>query len=137
IRLAQERLGEQQAQLRLYTDNIPDTVAYLDRSYRVLFANRPYAEQRGRTVDQVVGRTLAEIVGEEAAAGMMQRTQPVFERRETVSFERLVDVPGAEPRWFHVKAVPHADESGNVLGMYVVSHDIQDMKLAQAQVAAR
>jgi diguanylate cyclase (GGDEF)-like protein/PAS domain S-box-containing protein len=137
IRLAQERLHAQQAQLKLYTDNIPDAVAYVDRTWRVLFANRPYAEQRGRSVDQVVGRTLAELMGEDAGAWLVQRTHGVLERAETASFERLLDLPGAEPRWFHVKAVPHADEHGAPLGMYLVAHDIHDMKLAQAQLAAR
>ena len=137
IRLAQERLHLQQAQLRLYTDNIPDAVAYLDRQGRILFANRHYAEQRGRTPDQVVGRTLREVLGEEGAAWLAQRTQPVLERGETVSFERLADLPSGEQRWFHVKAVPHMGEGGRVLGMYIVGHDVHDMKLAQAQLAAR
>jgi diguanylate cyclase (GGDEF)-like protein/PAS domain S-box-containing protein len=136
IRMAQERLHEQQAQLKLYTDNIPDAVAYIDRSHRVLFANRPYAEQRGKTVDQVLGRTLAEVMGEDAAAWFVQRTRPVLERGETVSFERLVDLPGGQARWLHVEAVPHGGGNGESLGMYVVAHDIHDMKLAQSQLAA-
>ncbi|HET9652036.1 MAG TPA: PAS domain-containing protein, partial [Usitatibacter sp.] len=137
IKLAQERLREQQAQLRLYTDNIPDAVAYIDRDQRVAFANRLYAQQRGRSMEQVVGRTLREVMGEDGAAWLAQRTQPVLERAETVSFERLVDLPGGEQRWFHVKAVPHLGEGGRVLGMYLVGHDVHDMKLAQAQLAAR
>jgi len=137
MKLAQERLHEQQAQLRLYTDNIPDAVAYVDRERRVLFANRLYAEQRGKSVDQVVGRTLRDILGEEAAAWLVQRTHPVLERGETVSFERQLELPGGEQRWFHMKAVPHVDDKGAVLGMYLVGHDVHDMKLAQSQLAAR
>ena len=36
-----------------------------------------------------------------------------------------------------MKAVPHFDEAGGVLGMYVVGHDINEVKQAQEQLAAR
>jgi diguanylate cyclase (GGDEF)-like protein/PAS domain S-box-containing protein len=137
IKLAQERLAEQEAQLRLYTDNIPDSVAYLDESRTILFANRRFAELRGLRPDQVVGQTTTQILGAETAAWIAQRTQNVFDRGEAVTYERLLNMPNGEARWFHVKAVPHFGEDGGVVGMYVVSHDIHDVKEAQAQLAAR
>ena len=137
IKLAQERLAAQEAQLRLYTDNIPDSVAYLDRGRTILFANRHFAELRGMRPEQIVGRTTAEVLGPETAAWIAQRTQKVFDRGETATYERLVTMPDGEKRWFHVKAVPHLDSTGGVVGMYVVSHDIDDVKQAQQQLAAR
>ncbi|HEX7558838.1 MAG TPA: PAS domain-containing protein, partial [Usitatibacter sp.] len=137
IKLAQERLAEQEAQLRLYTDNIPDSVAYLDESRTILFANRHFAELRGQRPEQIVGHTTGEVLGAETAAWIAERTQKVFDRGETVTYERLINTPSGEARWFHVKAVPHFGEDGRVIGMYVVSHDIDDVKQAQAQLAAR
>jgi PAS domain S-box-containing protein len=75
IKAAQERLHEQEAQLRLYTDNIPDSVAYLDRTRRILFANRHFAEQRGLRVEDVIGRTTRELMGEDVARWIAERTQ--------------------------------------------------------------
>jgi diguanylate cyclase (GGDEF)-like protein/PAS domain S-box-containing protein len=135
IKLAQERFRAQEAQLRLYTDNIPDSVAYLDRGRRILFANRHFAEQRGLTQEQIVGRTTAEVLGAETAAWIAERTQKVFDRGEEVTYERVVEMPGGEKRWFHVKAVPHFDSAGSVIGMYVVGHDVNEIKAAQEQLA--
>jgi diguanylate cyclase (GGDEF)-like protein/PAS domain S-box-containing protein len=137
IKVAQDRLAAQEAQLRLYTDNIPDSVAYLDRSRTILFANRHFAELRGLKPGDVVGRTTAQVLGPETAAWIAQRTQKVFDRGETATYERLVTMPDGEKRWFHVKAVPNLDADGAVVGMYVVSHDINDVKQAQEQLAAR
>ncbi|HEY4999672.1 MAG TPA: PAS domain S-box protein, partial [Usitatibacter sp.] len=137
IKLAQERLAEQEAQLRLYTDNIPDAVAYLEPDRTIRFANRHFAELRGLAPEQIVGHTTAQVLGDETAAWITQRTQKVFDRGETAIYERLINVPGGEPRWFHVKAVPHFGDDGRVIGMYVVSHDIHDVKQAQEQLAAR
>src|SRR6202521_3258282 len=74
IKLAQERMRAQEAQLRLYTDNIPDSVAYLDRHRRILFANRHFAEQRGVSAMEIIGRTTAEVMGAEVAGWIAQRT---------------------------------------------------------------
>ncbi|MGZ5104731.1 MAG: sensor domain-containing protein [Usitatibacter sp.] len=137
IKLTQQRLAEQEAQLRLYTDNIPDSVAYLDPDRVIRFANRHFAELRGLLPEQIVGHTTAQVLGAETAAWIAQRTQKVFDRGETVTYERLINVPSGDARWFHVKAVPHFGEDGSVIGMYVVSHDIDDVKQAQAQLAAR
>jgi diguanylate cyclase (GGDEF)-like protein/PAS domain S-box-containing protein len=137
IKLAQERMLAQEAQLRLYTDNIPDSVAYLDRERRILFANRHFAEQRGTTPDMIVGRTTAELMGPEAAAWIAERTQKVLDRGEVATYEREIEVAGGEKRWIHVKAVPHFDDAGAVRGMYVVSHDISEVRQVHEQLAAR
>ncbi len=137
IRLAQERSRAQDAQLRLYTDNIPDAVAYLNAERRILFANKHFAAQRKTTPEAVIGRTTAELMGPDVAAWIAERTQKVFDRAEVATYERELRLPDGSRRWLHVKAVPDEAESGVVRGMYVVAHDITDVKLAQEQLAIR
>ncbi|HSN20323.1 MAG TPA: PAS domain-containing protein [Usitatibacter sp.] len=137
IKLGEERLREQQARLRLFADNIPDAVAYLDRDRRILFANRQFAALRGMRLSEIIGKTTAEAMGAEVAAWIAGRTQRVLERGEVATYERLTTLPDGAKRWFHVKAVPHCGDDGGVLGMYVVAHDIHEVKAAQAQLAAR
>ncbi|HUQ29463.1 MAG TPA: PAS domain-containing protein [Usitatibacter sp.] len=137
IKIAQERLRAQEAQLRLYTDNIPDSVAYLDRNRRILFANRHFAQQRATTQEEIVGRTTTELMGAETAAWIAERTQKVFDRGEEATYERILTLPDGSKSWTHVKAVPHFDPEGSVIGMYVVGHDITEVKEAQQQLAAR
>ena len=137
IKMGEERLRAQQAQLRLFTDNIPDAVAYLDRNRRIVFANRKFATLRGYATDAIIGKTSVEAMGPEVAAWIAQRTQKVFDRGEVATYERLTDMPDGSQRWFHVNAVPHVDEAGQVVGMYVVAHDIHEVKEAQALLAAR
>ena len=136
VKLSEERLRAQEAQLRLYTDNIPDAVAYLDRNRVIRFANRHFAAQRGLTPAQIVGRTTTEVLGGETAGWIAERTQKVFDEAREVTYERLMEMPDGQQRWFHVKTVPHIDASGDVVGMYVVRHDVHEMKQAQEQLAA-
>ena len=137
FKLAQERLAAQEAQLRLYTDNIPDAVAYLDRDRRIVFANKHFAMQRGTTPEAIVGLTTPELLGDEVAGWIKERTQKVFDRGETATYERETRLSDGSRRYYHVKAVPDLGEGGDVRGMYVVAHDITDVKEAQQQIAAR
>jgi diguanylate cyclase (GGDEF)-like protein/PAS domain S-box-containing protein len=137
IKIAEDRRRESEAQLRLYTDNIPDAVAYLDRNRVIRFVNKHFADQRGVTVESMVGKTTAQALGEDVAAWIRERTQKVFDQGEVATYERLVPLPGGTERWFHVKAVPHFDDAGNVRGMYVVAHDIHEVKQFQELLAAR
>jgi diguanylate cyclase (GGDEF)-like protein/PAS domain S-box-containing protein len=130
IKLAQERL-------RLFTDSIPDAVCYMDRDGRIVFANRHFAEQRGWKAEDVLGKTTRELLGEDIGGWIAERTRKVFERGEVATYERLATLPSGEQHVLHVKAVPDFDEAGSVRGMYVVEHDISEVKAAQAQLAAR
>jgi diguanylate cyclase (GGDEF)-like protein/PAS domain S-box-containing protein len=137
IKLAQHRLAAQEAQLRLYTDNIPDAVAYLNRERRILFANRHFAQQRGRKPEAIVGLTTPELMGPEMAQWIRERTQKVFDEGAEATYERVAEMPDGSVRNYHVKAVPDFGEDGKVRGMYVVSHDITEVKEAQRALAAR
>jgi diguanylate cyclase (GGDEF)-like protein/PAS domain S-box-containing protein len=76
-------------------------------------------------------------MGPETAAWIAERTQKVFDRGEEATYERVTTSPGGAKQWLHVKAVPHFDPAGAVIGMYVVSHDVTDIKQAQHEAAAR
>jgi diguanylate cyclase (GGDEF)-like protein/PAS domain S-box-containing protein len=136
IKLAQERLAAQEEQVRLFTDNIPDAVAYLNRERRILFANRHFAQMRGSTPDKIIGLTTPQLLGADMAAWIKERTQRVFDLGETATYERVAELPDGQLRHFHVKAVPDFDH-GVVRGMYVVAHDITEVKEAQERLAER
>src|SRR5258708_2118855 len=86
---------------------------------------------------EIIGRTTGAVRGAEGAGWIGARTERVLDHGEEVTYERLITRPDGEQRWFHVKAVPHFADDGSVLGMYVVGHDISEVKRAQEQVAAR
>ncbi|MGE0356214.1 MAG: PAS domain-containing protein [Burkholderiales bacterium] len=136
LKLAQERLAEQESKLRLFTDNIPVSVAYLDRERRYRFVNRAFCEGRGKTFAEVIGHTSAEVLGEKVAAELEPMVRRVLSG-ETGTFEREHVLPGGERRWILGRSVPDFGPDGEVRGMYVVGHDVQDLKMAQAELRAR
>ncbi len=130
-------IAEQERQIRLFSDNIPEAIFYLTRDRRFKFANNTYLHQHGVTRESVIGKTLAEVCGDEVANAAEPSIARAF-AGETVLDERLVahtpaDAP-AETRWLRLRNVPDFDESGVVQGIYVVGSDIHEIKTAEFEL---
>ncbi len=126
-----ERQAHQERQLRLFTDNIPASIAYIDTERRYKFVNSTFLRQRGKSREDVIGKTTEEILGADA----VRFADPYVVKAlagETVAYERLVDSADGQTRWHNVRTVPDMDADGCVQGLYVVGIDIHDIKLAQA-----
>jgi diguanylate cyclase (GGDEF)-like protein/PAS domain S-box-containing protein len=128
--LMRENLQQQERQLRLFTDNIPESIAYIDPQRRYKFVNNTFLRQRNKLRHEVIGRTSEEVLGFEAA----RLADPYVAKAlngETVTYERLVLIASGEKRWFRIRTVPDIDHTSRVQGLYVVGMDIHDIKLAQ------
>ncbi|MEO8384373.1 MAG: PAS domain-containing protein [Betaproteobacteria bacterium] len=132
--MMRENLLQQERQLRLFTDNIPESIAYLDTDRRYKFVNNAFMKQRGKARQDVIGMTSEQVLGRDAA----ELAAPFVMRAlggETVVYERLVVTVGAGPRWHRVRTVPDVDAQGKVQGLYVVGTDIHDIRKAHVELA--
>lgn len=136
LKLTEQALATREEQLRLFTDNIPEPVVYLDSRRRYVFVNEAFVELFGVPRERVIGRTVAEVLGPEAAAEL-----DPHERRalagEAVAYDRQVIDGRGRARWMHGRIVPDFDLDRTIKGIYVVGHDITDLKQTQDALAAR
>jgi diguanylate cyclase (GGDEF)-like protein/PAS domain S-box-containing protein len=129
---AEAALRESEARLRLVANNVPALISYVDREQRYRFSNRTYDDWFGIAHEQMQGRTVAEVFGEEAYG----RMRPDLERclgGEGVEFE-FVTTEGGRRRTLQVACVPHfapSGERGEVLGFYMLANDVTVLKRAQ------
>ena len=136
LKQTEQALATREQQLRLFTDNIPEPVVYLDSNRRYLFVNEAFLKLYGYRRDQVIGRTTDEVLGDEATAVLAAGRQRVM-AGEAVTYEReVVDAQGRR-RWIRARCVPDLNFDGTVKGEYVAGHDITDLKVAQDALAAR
>ncbi len=136
---AEEALWRTREQLRLVADSAPVLLARCDRDCRYLFVNRAYAARFGLHPRDIVGRTIAEVIGPEAFASIRPRVDAVL-RGETSEFE--VEVPYARlgRRVMHCTYAPDADAAGGVRGWVAVIVDVtqrQEMEAALRQSESR
>ncbi len=109
-------------QLWAVLELIPVRVSFIDRERRHRFANDEYAKVIGQPVEQILGKTVAEVLGEEED----RRLQPFADAAlagETVNWEGWAEIPRGVQRYIHRTYVPHADETGQVVGFFVLVRD--------------
>ena len=125
------RLSERR--IRTIADAVPAMVGYVDADLRFVFANAQYARSYGCPTTEIVGKTLAEVVGETIYA----RRQPYIERAqggEQQSFEDE-DGVGSSRRSLQLTYIPQFDEDdADVLGIHIMANDITATKHREHQL---
>ena len=131
--LAESALRQSEERMRLVANNVPALISYVDREQRYRFSNRTYDAWFGIAHEEMIGRTVAEVFGDDAYA----RMRPDIERciaGETVEFE-FTTTDGARRRTMHISCVPHlgprTEHGSEVLGFYMLANDVTALKRAQ------
>jgi diguanylate cyclase (GGDEF)-like protein/PAS domain S-box-containing protein len=135
LRSYEDALRVSESRLRTIADHLPALVSYVDAQERYRFNNKAYEQWLRLPSDEILGRTVREVWGEEYYA----RFKPNIERAlrgERVSYEYAVTEGGVER---HVLAsyVPDLDGAGRVNGFFVLGSDVTQLAAAQRELAAQ
>jgi diguanylate cyclase (GGDEF)-like protein/PAS domain S-box-containing protein len=120
-------------QLRDMTDNLPALVAYIDPEHQYRFANEKFRDWLGHDPYSVVGRHVAEVMGE----AVYETVKPHLDRAlrgERVQWSRTLRREGRE-RHLLVEYIPHVDAQGTVRGAYALTIDITERREAELRMA--
>jgi two-component system, cell cycle sensor histidine kinase and response regulator CckA len=124
---AEETLRAKESQVRLITDTAPVMLAQCSRDRHFRFVNRPYAERLGLLPEDIVGRSLADVLGMDANEAIDPYIRRVLDG-EAVEFETEIPYDRIGRRFMRVAHVPEKDGSGNVTGWVSAISDITDRK---------
>ena len=127
---AEETLRAKEAQVRLITDTAPVMLAQWSRDERYRFVNRAYAERLGLLPEQIVGKTITEVLGQEAAEAIRAHTAEVLNGK-SVEYEGEIPYARIGRRFMRVAHVPEKNATGNVTGWVSAISDITDRKEAE------
>jgi diguanylate cyclase (GGDEF)-like protein/PAS domain S-box-containing protein len=114
--------------------NMP--VSYSDNEMKYRYANAALARYYNMPREALIGRTLAEIQGEEMFAAL----RPVLERvlnGEQVSHEGEIDGRASGVNWWLVEHYPNRDVSGKVIGYFTFGRDVTETKRLEREVTQR
>ena len=128
------------ADLRAMLDMIPARLALVDRVGRHCYVNAAYWTYLRQPPEQILGRTIREVIGEEVYARM--RPDPVhrtlFERAlegSTEVWEGWLGYLEGE-RYVDRTYYPYRDATGAVVGVVGYSRDMTELKAGEARYAA-
>jgi PAS domain S-box-containing protein len=117
---------------RTITDSLPGRVAYWDAETRCRYANQPWLDWFGKTADEVLGRTMAEISGQAYAQAQWPQVQAAL-GGQTQRFERASERDGVA--YVHeVHYIPDRGPEGDVRGLYAMAFDISALKRLETRL---
>lgn len=126
-------LETREAFLRNITDAVPGLVAYWDKDLRCRFANSSHAAWYGRAHGSLIGAHMREVMGPE----LFERKRPHVEAAlagQRLSFETGVQDAQGAVRHHLNHYLPDHDATGQVLGLFVLSVDVSELKTAEAEL---
>ena len=124
---AQAELEAKDEELRRVTSITPLVLTRCGRDLRYRFVNRAAAALFGLAPEDMVGRPIPEIMGEEAFAVIRPQVERVL-RGEPVEYEAEIRYAEAGLRWVRVNYQPELDRRGEVSGWIGTITDISERK---------
>jgi two-component system NtrC family sensor kinase len=113
------------ARLRLVLESIPARVSLLDRDQRHCYVNSEYAELAGLPIDEILGRTVTEVLGKDAYDSLNPHSARAL-AGETVRWEGWLPFPHGG-RIVQRVYVPYRTESGAIEGYLVFARDLAEL----------
>jgi PAS domain S-box-containing protein len=129
---AEEAVAASEAQLRLIADSLPVLISYIDSEQRYRFNNMEYERVHGLSRQELLGRTVREINGEE----VYRKIRPKLEQALTghhVRYEASFPLPEGSLEHYQVTYVPHVDREGRAQGCYVLAQDVTERVRSEEQ----
>ena len=111
-----------------------DLMSFVDTRYVYRYVNKTYLGYWARDPQDIVGKSVAELTGEDL---FKHTIKPHLDRAlggEQVDFEAMIDFPGIGPRHVEETYLPARDESGNITGVVMRTHNIHALKQREDQL---
>ncbi|MGB0732908.1 MAG: NahK/ErcS family hybrid sensor histidine kinase/response regulator, partial [Pontibacterium sp.] len=126
----EEALRESEQNIRIYTDNVPVLIAYLDPERRYLFVNKAYADTFGVDRHNIAGISCSKVL----PPGVYEERAPFI--REVLAgkrqrFETTLPSHDGNARYAEVTYIPHIGDYGDVLGYFTLYQDITERRIAE------
>lgn len=120
--------------LRSIADNLPVLISFIDVQGRYRFVNAEYEKWYQLKREEITGRTVRELIGEEAYKKAESGIKRAL-RGESSEHESEIVLPGGKKSCL-TRQIPLSSESGEVLGITALVEDITERKEAERTIQA-
>ena len=107
-----------------------ELITAIDRQYVYSLANEAFLRYHCLNRDQVIGRNIVEVIGEEIFRSIIKPNAERCFKGETVDFRMKHIYPGYGERYMQVSNYPLKNNDEEMTGMVIVARDVTVSKLA-------
>ena len=130
---SEQALRDVAQELHVFADNIPAMTVSWDESLRCRFANKLFVESFGLVAEDIAGKHVREILGENVYREIERHFVQVMQGLP-VNYQRIRALQNGESQHLDVKLVPQFGVQGKVLGCFSVLADITEHKLTEERI---
>lgn len=130
---AEEALRVKENELEVIFRQTPVMLTRCSRDMRYRYVSRAYAKMLDRTPEQIAGKPIVEIIGEEAYQTILPYIKAVLDG-QPVEYETLINFNNKGGGFLRVNYVPDKDERGQVIGWVATIFDITEQKAAEEKI---
>jgi two-component system cell cycle sensor histidine kinase/response regulator CckA len=126
-------------ELREYQEAVEgsqDMIAAIDRDYKYLIANKSFLKYRGKDREQVIGRSVSEILGKETFEAVVKRNLDACFQDEVVQFEMKYLYSVLGERDLLVSYFPIKGHGSTINRVVCIIRDITESKRAESETKA-
>jgi formate hydrogenlyase transcriptional activator len=132
LKQTQEKLREEERELRRITDAIPQTIVVLDPSGAPVYANQATLDYTGLTAEDVVAPRFRErIFHPDDLERLRDERKAAFVRGVPFEVEQRALRKDGQYRWFLIRYNAFRNEQGQVIRWYATGTDIDDRVRAE------
>lgn len=124
-----ENFEWREREFRALADNVPALFSYIDSGQRYRYVNLGYEKAWGRKAEDIIGRTVEQVLGPEGFSTARPHIEAALEGRD-VTYESGFEMADGS-HTMRVHYVPDTDESGVVLGFFALITDITTERRAE------
>ena len=125
-----EALQASEAEYRSLVESLHEGIGVVDRSERFTFVNRAASEIMGRSVDEVIGKSLADLTTPEGFEQIQAETG-IRMSGVTSHYETSILRKDGERRDIVVTASPILGQDGQYEGAFGIFHDVTEQRRAE------
>ncbi len=133
---AELAVRESENLMREVTDALPVMIAFIGPDMRYRFVNRIYEDWLGTSRSEMLGRTIAEVIGQEAEDAVRSMVTRVL-AGETVTFDRRIIYKRVGPMDVRVTYVPHRNATQEIDGFISLVADMSEIKKKEDELRRR
>jgi formate hydrogenlyase transcriptional activator len=127
LKQTEEKLREDERELRRITDAIPQTIVVLDPSGAPIYANQATIDYTGLTAEDVTSARFRErIFHPEDFERLQDQRKAALSRAVPFEVEQRARRKDGQYRWFLIRYNPFRNEQGQVIRWYATGTDIED-----------
>jgi PAS domain S-box-containing protein len=108
-----------------------EPMAVIDRDYRFQLVNRSYEKFWSLSREDIVGKTVAEVMGPETFARVAQPNVDRCLAGDVVRYGAWFESPRLGRRYMELNYYPRRDGRGEIVGLINLSYDLTDLKRSE------